>query len=204
MVRSYKVFFSEKVILLSTDEYAFLKDASTLVISHPSARSLKQSVSRFLSDSAFSKLFILAKDLQKLWLDFRSLFQMIEAAGGLVRNGKGEALFVFRNGKWDLPKGKIEKGEKLPAAAVREVEEECGISDVRIIKEMTSTYHIYYLEGAGILKKTTWFEMRVDRSPRLKAQQEEGISEVIWASEKDIPELIKNTYASIKEVLAAD
>lgn len=125
----------------------------------------------------------------------------IIAAGGLVQNLKGEFLFIFRRGKWDLPKGKTEKGEKIEDAAIREVQEECGISELKIIRPLLKTFHTYELKGKKILKETHWFLMKTNWQGKLIPQNEEDITEAIWVDKKIVKELLENTYDSIKEVV---
>ncbi len=120
-----------------------------------------------------------AKSPDEVWDEFQKLFRLVPAAGGLVRNEKGEGLFIFRRGYWDLPKGKIDKGETIAGAAVREVEEETGISDVTLGKELITTWHTYRQNGKRILKPTYWFEMH-SSSPTLKLQHEEDIEKAAW------------------------
>lgn len=124
----------------------------------------------------------------------------IIAAGGLVKNSNGEFLFIFRRGKWDLPKGKVDEGEKIDEAALREVQEECGIADVEIIRPLTKTHHNYELNGEKILKETHWFLMKTNGSEKLIPQKEEDITEAIWADEKKLKNILENTYETIRDV----
>ncbi len=128
---------------------------------------------------------------------------LIKAAGGLVENSKGEYLFIFRNKKWDLPKGKVEKEEKVKVAAVREVEEECGVKIEKRGKRLCKTYHIYELNGKIVLKSTSWYKMEVKGKPKLIPQKEEGITTASWVGETGIKNKIKNTYLLILDVLKA-
>lgn len=125
----------------------------------------------------------------------------IKAAGGLVANSKGEYLFIFRNKKWDLPKGKVEKGEKVKVTAVREVEEECGIKIEKRGERLCKTYHCYEMNGKVVLKSTSWYRMEVKGKPKLIPQKEEGITTAAWVNESGIKNKIKNTYPLIIEVL---
>lgn len=127
----------------------------------------------------------------------------IIAAGGLVRNPKNEYLFIFRKGKWDLPKGKVDKGEKIEDAAVREVQEECGISDLKIIKPLLKTYHSYVLKGKNVWKETHWFLMLTEKDEKPTPQLEEDITEAVWADEKKVLLFLENTYDTIREVVRA-
>ena len=126
---------------------------------------------------------------------------LIGAAGGLVKNEKGQYLFIYRNDKWDLPKGKIEKGEKVKKAAVREVEEECGIKVSKLEEKICKTYHVYINRGEVVLKKTHWFKMKSKAQGKLKPQTEEGITDVRWFEKDHVEPIIANTFPSIMDVL---
>ena len=128
--------------------------------------------------------------------------KLIKAAGGLVKNANSNYLFIKRLGKWDLPKGKVEEGEKMRQAAVREVEEECGIKIDFIGKKIESTYHVYSLRNEVILKKTNWYEMEVNSLPNLIPQLEEDISEAKWVSSKDLKAIRENTYPLIRALIS--
>nr|MBA3704996.1 NUDIX domain-containing protein [Bacteroidota bacterium] len=155
-----------------------------------------------VSKSNVHEIYFFNKDLELLFNHFVSMFKIIEAAGGLVKNKNGQWLFIFRNGKWDLPKGKIEKKEAIKTAAIREVEEECGITGLTILKELPATYHTYSMEERAILKRTYWFEMNCDDSSKLKPQIEEGITDVKWLSKNELKQVYNNTYDSVKEVMS--
>ncbi|RZJ75129.1 MAG: NUDIX domain-containing protein, partial [Flavobacterium sp.] len=129
---------------------------------------------------------------------------VIKAAGGLVTNANGEYLFIFRNKKWDLPKGKVEKKEKIKIAAVREVEEECGVIIETRDQLLCKTYHMYELGNKVILKRTNWYKMTVKGLPTLVPQVEEGITEAVWVAPTLVSEKTKNTYPLILDVLEAD
>ena len=135
------------------------------------------------------------------WDDFCKGYNLIQAAGGVVYNNKDQVLMIFRNEKWDLPKGKIENGENIQQCAIREVEEECGIGNLKIIDRLPSTYHVYQMNNKSMLKRTYWFRMKTDFTNKLVPQIEEGITKVEWVSKKDMFKKIENTYASIKELL---
>ena len=132
-------------------------------------------------------------------IQFFKKFNRISAAGGLVLNPKKEVLFIYRNNIWDLPKGWIEKGESIESAAIREVEEECGVFNLEIVKKLITTYHIYYQNGIK-LKKTHWFLMQSDYNKELVPQLEEGISWVGFKNNSEIETALKNTFENIKLV----
>ncbi|MDC8101258.1 NUDIX domain-containing protein [Chryseobacterium rhizosphaerae] len=128
---------------------------------------------------------------------------MIEAAGGIVSNPEGEILFIKRLGKWDLPKGKMEKGESQEESAVREIEEETGLKDVELVQFINTTYHIYVeRNGEKILKCTHWFEMNFSGEDTFKPQAEEGITEVAWKKRQQIEnEVFPSTFKNIKLIV---
>jgi 8-oxo-dGTP pyrophosphatase MutT (NUDIX family) len=131
----------------------------------------------------------------------------IPASGGLVKNDSGLFLFIRRFGVWDLPKGKIEKKESPENAAIREVGEECGLSELKIIKQLDSTYHIYrspYLKYPDnlVLKETKWFLMSYAGSEIPIPEMEEDIEEVRWFSPTEFDQVLTNTYSSLRDLLA--
>ncbi len=144
---------------------------------------------------------IVASNPKKEWDELNLFFKYIIAAGGAVFNENGELLVIFRNDKWDLPKGKLEKGENIPACAIREVEEECGVEDLKIKKELPSTYHCYLSnKGNWILKRTYWYKMTSRYTGVLVPQKEEGIEKVMWFEKDKYDQIRANTYNSIKIV----
>ena len=128
----------------------------------------------------------------------KSKIPVNKAGGGLVYNKKGEVLFIFRGGKWDLPKGGIEKGEDIEVTAMREVEEETGVNKLTITKKLQKTYHVFKRNGVYKLKITHWFEMTSDFEGTPVGQIEEGIEKAAWFHPNEIPEILKNSYENIK------
>ena len=147
-----------------------------------------------------SSCYVQAADIELAWQAFKQNFTVIEAAGGVVMKNQ-EMLFIYRNGKWDLPKGKLEINESIQLCAVREVEEECGISQLTIIKEIATTYHTYRQAEENILKITYWFLMDCKDESPLTLQIEEGIEFVEWKNEQAVQLALENTYPNIKLVL---
>jgi 8-oxo-dGTP pyrophosphatase MutT (NUDIX family) len=162
---------------------------------------LKTLYNKVSGDNPKAYYYVLCDDAKAFFKKVKKSVTLVEAAGGLVKSKKDGYLFIFRNGKWDLPKGKLEKGEKPEEGAVREVEEECGISIDKCGKKIVNTYHVYTLKGAVVLKKTYWFKMKYDGKAKLKPQIEEGITEVRWMGKKDINLVAGNTFPSIMDVL---
>jgi hypothetical protein len=154
-----------------------------------------------IKKSKFDSFFILTNDVKLAFKTIKSSLKVIEAAGGFVQNESKNYLFIKRNGKWDLPKGKLEIGEKKKDAAVREVEEECGITIKKLGKKICKTYHVYELKGKLVLKVSHWYKMEAKENQKLIPQLEEGITEVKWFSKKDWIIVKSNTYPSILDVL---
>ena len=137
---------------------------------------------------------------------FQSIFTPIPAAGGIVIR-KNKLLFIFRNGKWDLPKGKIDSGESNEEAALREVKEECGISGHKIVKQLPSTFHIFnspYKKSKGewIFKETFWYEIQYKGVENGNPQTEENITELRWFERKKLDLPYSNTYANLKSIIS--
>lgn len=141
-------------------------------------------------------------DLEKLKQTFFKNFNTIVAAGGIVQNDKKEILFIKRLGKWDLPKGKIEKGEKEELCALREVTEETGVTGLQLKKKIGETYHVYDEFGKHFLKISHWYHLTCSSKQELVPQTEEHITEIKWFSTRDIKEPVSNTYPSIKDILS--
>ena len=134
------------------------------------------------------------------WESFCAGYKLIEAAGGLVYNDTNQLLMIFRNGKWDLPKGKLEVGENIEQCAIREVEEECGISELLITQQLQETYHTYEINGQKILKRTYWFEIESSFKGNLLPQTIEGITEAVWIDKENIAEKLENSFGNIAEL----
>lgn len=150
----------------------------------------------------YSCVVIWDKDLNKLWSDFRQLYKTIEASGGLVINEVSEMLLIFRRGYWDLPKGKIEKGEKKKEAGIREVEEETGAQNLKIISKIQTSYHTYRdRKDRRILKKTYWYLMKTEGEQLLSPQIEEDIEATKWVEIESFNENTYKMYGNILEVI---
>ena len=134
------------------------------------------------------------------------MLTFITAAGGLVQNSFGEYLLIFRNGKWDLPKGKQNDGETLLQTALREVCEECGLDTIIPGPFIAATWHSYYSPVETddnqskhlIFKQTHWYHMYVERQSTPHPQTEEGIEQCCWCTPKEAALRINESYPSIR------
>lgn len=135
---------------------------------------------------------------------FAADFTTVEAAGGIVVDDAGRWLMMYRNGRWDLPKGHIEEGENSAVCAVREIAEETGVR-ARVVRPLCATWHAYWFPKTARweLKRTHWFELRAETCDGLMPQTEEGIEQVVWASAEDMPALLENTFPTIRCVVEA-
>ncbi|MEJ6734173.1 MAG: NUDIX domain-containing protein [Flavobacteriales bacterium] len=153
-----------------------------------------------LESNKREKANIVCADIEIAWQSFIASFHKIIAGGGVVRNKNKELLFIFRNGKWDLPKGKLEQNENIETCSLREVEEECGVNGLQIVSKLNKSYHMYF-QNSWILKETNWFIMDTSFDGQLIAQIEEGIQLVDWKSDEQIKECLLNTYSNIEKVI---
>ncbi|MEX6689389.1 NUDIX domain-containing protein [Danxiaibacter flavus] len=128
---------------------------------------------------------------------------IIIAAGGLVTNEKNELLMIFRRGKWDLPKGKLDEGESIEACALREVREETGLQQLDLLNEVGITYHEYFdkFTNADVIKRTHWYAMKTVTDQNLTPQTEEDIEQIVWADRKQIADHLTNSYKNIVEII---
>ena len=145
------------------------------------------------------KIVVLVEDLKSFKKDLSQHFEVIHAAGGVVQH-QDKCLMIYRRGKWDLPKGKIDEGEEAPMAALREIAEECNIKAV-IEDKICSTWHHYWLGGKIVLKKTKWYLMSTKNPESIKPQIEEDIEEILWMDNNEVNQALKNSFSSIEYVI---
>lgn len=192
----YKVFIKESLLILSDKP-------SEVAVNYLGEAQLDNLIKSML-EGPQREVHLLVRNLNETWSLFKSKFKIIEAAGGAVINPNGQILMIYRLGKWDLPKGKIEFGEPKEMAAVREVEEETGVSKPEIVGVLPTTYHVYEMEGKRILKRTYWYTMAIAHDfDFLVPQLEESILDAVWCSRAEVEENLKNTYGNIAIVLDA-
>jgi 8-oxo-dGTP pyrophosphatase MutT (NUDIX family) len=197
----YKVFFNDRNVILSDDFARTFEAKYGLFYKLRDREELMEILGFFRHLKKIDTLYIFHPDIEELRKEFRSCFLFIEAAGGVVRNKKGQFLVIFRRGKWDLPKGKLEAGETFEQAALRETEEECGIQDLILGNRMISTYHTYLIDEKPVLKKTLWFEIRYYGIKKPVPQHKEDITEIRWIDLSETEVFMSNTYGSVRDVL---
>ena len=193
----YKVFFNQKPLIL-TDKIQYISDTEPLLFIKYS--SVTQII-KALKSSKNSKVFLYHKDMDKLWKGFKKKFPIVEAAGGLVKRTDNKLLFIFRNNKWDLPKGGVEKKELIINAAKREVTEETGVSDIMVENKISETYHIFKKGKRFRLKKTYWFKMSTTYMGKTNPQTEEGIEKTKWVSNKNIEDILNDAFENIRIIV---
>lgn len=172
-----------------------------VIIRNVSEKQLRK-ILKILTNSPFAKL-----NSVTIVVDFelrvkevvKSYYTFINAAGGIVEKGS-KILMIHRLRKWDLPKGKVEKGESFMEAAMREVEEECNIS-VSPRKRICASYHTYSLGEKNILKKTVWYSMKCIEDTHMKPAKEENIDEIRWMNHKELLHSLLDSYRSLGYVM---
>lgn len=200
-----KIFFGDKPVYLCDEKNAeideLLLHPDTVFIEELSTAAIN-SLLHEIKKEDFHAGIIMNSNFPKLKKAFFKHFIFIEAAGGIVQNEAKDLLFIFRKGKWDLPKGKMEKGEEAELCAKREIEEETGVKDLELKKKIGESYHIYDEFGKHYLKLSHWFYFTCLKKQILSPQLAEDITEVKWIKTKNIQAPMKNTYATIKEIMS--
>jgi 8-oxo-dGTP pyrophosphatase MutT (NUDIX family) len=200
-----KIYFNNKFLEFVPEPLQDSENQSIKFFNEITEQSLKIIIDELLSENTPSKSEICYRTTNKNFkpvLDYlKNNLYYIEAAGGLIKK-EDRFLFIYRLAKWDLPKGKLDKGETIEQAAVRECEEECGIKRLKIEQGLSSTFHVYKYKGKYALKQTYWFYMTSDYDKQLKPQTEENIEEVRWFTKEEIKKLVfANSYFTIKDVV---
>ncbi len=193
----YKVFVENRELIFT---HSPMPDQRSIQIEDLEGKSRSEQLKNVIEKLEYGGcLQIVCERPKKNFREFFGSYKSIEAAGGLVEKAD-EFLFIERFGLWDLPKGKIESGETPENAAIREVEEECGVSGLELIDLICETLHTYEMKGRNCLKRTFWYRMRYKGNEMLKPQQEEGITDVKWIKREEIDEVLRKTYPSIRLV----
>ncbi len=189
---SYRVYIFDKAITITDN----LNESQQNIYAFGSI-DLDEIISKLQAD-ILPEVFLYHPNIEEAWQQFQTHFDVIEAAGGIVENDQHQYLFIYRNGKWDLPKGKMEAGETPDQTAIREVKEECGIQNIKIDRFLLDTYHLFTENKKKRLKITHWYKMSEQAKSPLIPQEEEGIERVEWLDieKDDLP--LHNSYENIK------
>jgi 8-oxo-dGTP pyrophosphatase MutT (NUDIX family) len=189
----YKVFVNDKPLFLTNE----IKKETDFKFFLLESADIKQIIINFFKNK-LQQAYLYHPDEKEIMKTLKAKIPVSKAGGGLVYNKNGAVLFIFRNGKWDLPKGGTEKGEEIEATAIREVEEETGVCNLVITNKLQKTYHVFKRNGTYKLKITHWFEMNTSFEGTPVGQLDEGIEKVAWLNPEQITEALKNSYENIK------
>ncbi|GAA4277656.1 NUDIX hydrolase [Aquimarina mytili] len=198
----YKVFVNNTPIILSTKKS--IEGYETILIKEAEFPVIIRDILNKEAVNQEAKYHLYHKTEDKLIEHLYKKLPVVVAGGGKAYNANMDILFIKRNGKWDLPKGKIEKNEHIETAAVREVEEETGVTGLEITKFLYKTFHIFKRGGEFRLKVTYWFEMKTEFDGTLVPQKNEGITKVRWKNKKKSKKALLNSYANIKKLFSHD
>jgi 8-oxo-dGTP pyrophosphatase MutT (NUDIX family) len=199
-----KIYFNDKPLFL-TDEITpdiepYVHHDDAVFIDEFSTPGVNSIIHEMRQEKVHAGIF-LHQPVKELEKAFRKKFNVVQAAGGLVLNDAGDVLMMLRRGKWDLPKGKLDPGESLETCAVREVEEETGLSKLTLEKPLVITYHTYDESGKHILKESHWYLIKAPGQQKLAPQLEEQITELKWVPASKVKQYMDNTFPSIVDVL---
>jgi len=201
-----KIYFNDKPLFLTDsitaeiEPYAHHDDA--VLIDEFSHGGINSMIHEMRQEKVHAGIY-LHNNIEELKKAFWKKFMLVKAAGGLVINEAGELLFIFRRGKWDLPKGKLDEGETLEQCAVREIQEETGLQQVQLQKHLVTTWHTYDESGHHILKESSWYLLSASKKQALTPQSIEQITQIEWGAPADLEKYLSNTFPAIVDVLKA-
>ena len=200
----YTIYFNQKPLVLSDSKtphiQQLLQKPAIVFQDQLNSTSVENMLKEIQHPTTSGGVFI-HQPIDDLLQAFKKKMKVIEAGGGLVHTGEEMILLIFRNGKWDLPKGKLDEGESTYAAALREVQEETGLVNLQLEEPLTTTYHTYYQNNELILKKSHWFLMKSPQQQALVPQLEEGIEKCEWVRLDALAPFVENTHPSVIDVL---
>jgi 8-oxo-dGTP pyrophosphatase MutT (NUDIX family) len=199
-MQKYRIFYSDRVIKFTSNQQ-WTPRAGRIILLDPSVSDLHRWLKKIKYESGIQEVTVQVEDPAGLFQEFIGSMKKIESSGGIV-SLEGKVLFIYRFGRWDLPKGKMEKGESPGQTALREVEEECGIGQLKLEERFSDTFHIYIFEGQYVVKQTYWFGMSTTDSRMPQPQYEEGIEEVAWIDPAQWSRVVlPQTYSSLLPLL---
>ncbi len=198
----HKIYFEKRCIVICRNDEAQLADPNSVEFHIGEKIDIHALVGMFEASATLSRIYIPTDGRQEedIYRRLCSEFREVNAAGGLVSNRRGDYLLIRRDGLWDLPKGHQEPGEDIRTTALREVQEETGVDNLKIRKLICITDHCYFRNNMWHLKHTWWYDMLYNEPVELVPQKEEDITKAAWVARSSLPPFLKNTYPSIAEV----
>ena len=200
-----KIYFGNKPLIIANEKTeeikTYLDDVNTAVLETNDQAQI-QSLIREMSNEKLTAGIILA-DVTETMNRIKTEFLVIQASGGMVYSFDKNVLLIFRRGKWDLPKGKLDEGEDLVDCALREVREETGLEFLNYLDFISTSYHTYYENGKHILKESYWYLLEGNEKELLIPQTDEDIENCEWVAVKDLPPYLENAPASVIDVVEA-
>lgn len=198
------IYYNDKPLILTTDTEAYIKEHTQAekynFFTGATSRSFAQALLD-LDKPGINGVIIEDVSREALLEQMNIMYRTIYAGGGVVYNENGAVLMIYRRGKWDLPKGKLDEGEQIGECALREVKEETGLVHLELGAQLCNTHHIYNQNGEQYLKETTWFKMTGTLQDKLKPQKEENILEARWIGADEIAPFAAKSYSAVRDVL---
>ena len=191
----YKVFVNQKEIILTSTAP---KGKGVKVL--PLKSTPFKNIIRIIRTTRVKRLYLIHDNPNKLLSGFKKKLPVTIAAGGVVQHEEGKLLFIYRKKRWDLPKGRVDKGETLEGAAKREVKEETGVKKIKVGKPAGVTYHVFKRNNRYQLKETHWFFMKTSYEGVLTPEIKEDITKATWKNKSKTAKAIKNTYPNIEDL----
>jgi ADP-ribose pyrophosphatase YjhB (NUDIX family) len=195
MAQMYKVFVNQKEIILTSTAP---KGKGVKVL--PLKSTPFKNIIRIIRTTRVKRLYLMHDNPKKLLSGFKKKLPVTIAAGGVVQHEEGKLLFIYRKKRWDLPKGRVDKGETLEGAAKREVKEETGVKKIKVGKPAGVTYHVFKRNNRYQLKETHWFFMKTSYEGVLTPEIKEDITKATWKNKSKTAKAIKNTYPNIEDL----
>lgn len=196
----HKIHFENRCIIICENNSDILVDPNSIEFHPADSKGIASIVQMMEMASPIAKIYIPTDNVEKMYKTVCKEFKEVNAAGGLVSNLRGDYLLIKRNGLWDLPKGHQDPGEDIEVTAVREVQEETGVNQLKLRDLICITDHCYFRDNKWHLKHTWWYDMLYTDPTNLTPQMEEDITKAAWVAKSSLPPFLKNTYPSIAEV----
>jgi ADP-ribose pyrophosphatase YjhB (NUDIX family) len=203
MAFSRKIYVIDKSLILTTNREDYLSQnpaAENYMVFEAATADTFSKAFRQLEKPGRNGVIIEDASADALLAQLDAMFEPIDAGGGLVRNEHNELLMIFRKGKWDLPKGKLDEGEDIASCSIREVQEETGLVKIELGEKICDTYHIYEQNKQQILKQTAWYNMTASSYEKLTPQKAENILEACWIGKEDLAGYLSKSYEAVREV----